>query len=189
MARFSVIFDACVLYPAPLRDLLMRLAVTDLFKARWTDQIHEEWINALLREEGKFSREKLEYIRDLMDQHVRDAKVIGYESLIETIQLPDPNDRHVLAAAIRCNADAIVTANLKDFPKDILDQYHIEVIHPDDFVCYQLELAPGAVCNAVRLQRLALKKPPKTVEEFLVHLQKCQLPQTVSALKRYQELI
>lgn len=79
----------------------MRLALTDLFKAHWTDRIHQEWINALLRQ-GKFSRERLERVRDLMDAHVRDAKVEGYESLIEMLRLPDPDDRHVLAAAIRC---------------------------------------------------------------------------------------
>ncbi|MFV1872339.1 MAG: putative toxin-antitoxin system toxin component, PIN family [Oleiphilus sp.] len=189
MARFTVILDACVLYPAPLRDLLMRLALTDLFKARWTDQIHEEWINALLRVGNKFSREKLETIRDLMDENVRDAKVADYESLIDNLNLPDQNDRHVLATAIRCNADAIVTANVKDFPKEELEKYSIEVIHPDDFICYQIELDAGLVCNTVKRQRKALNNPPKSVEEILVHLQKCQLPQTVSALRKYQELL
>lgn len=74
MAKFSVIYDACVLYPAPLRDLLMRLATTDLFKVHWTDTIHEEWITALLRQ-GKYQREDLEKTRDLMDRHIKDAKV------------------------------------------------------------------------------------------------------------------
>ncbi len=81
-----MVYDACVLYPAPLRDVLMRLALTDLFKARWSDQIHEEWINALLRKGGQFSRNKLERTRDLMDAHVRDAKVTGYESLVDTLE-------------------------------------------------------------------------------------------------------
>jgi hypothetical protein len=99
VAKFSVIYDACVLYPAPLRDLLMQLALTDLFKARWTDQIHEEWIQALLRWE-KYDRIILERTRELMDASVRDAKVSGYEELIEALVLPDPDDRHVLAAAI-----------------------------------------------------------------------------------------
>lgn len=172
MAQFSVIFDACVLYPAPLRDLLMRLALTDLFKARWTDAIHEEWISALLRQKHRFNRPKLERIRDLMDKHVRDAKVVGYEALIDTLDLPDPDDRHVLAAAIRCNADAIVTFNAKDFPAERLKAYALEAIHPDDFVCYQLDMAAGTVCNAIKLQREALKNPPKSKDEFLIILQK-----------------
>ncbi len=100
VTKFSVIYDACVLYPAPLRDSLMHLALTDLFKARWTDQIHAEWINALLRRD-QYDRKILERTRDLMDSSVRDAKVIGYEWLIDSLDLPDPNDRHVLAAAIK----------------------------------------------------------------------------------------
>jgi hypothetical protein len=99
MSKFTVVYDACVLYPAPLRDLLMNLALTNLFKAHWTDRIHEEWINALMRE-NRFTREKLEHVRDLMDRHAGDAKITGYESLIGAVSLPDPNDRHILAAAI-----------------------------------------------------------------------------------------
>lgn len=188
MANFTVVFDACVLFPAPLRDALMHLALTDLFKARWTDQIHEEWINALLRT-GNFKREQLERVRDLMDQHTRDAKVTGYESLIDGITLPDPKDRHVLAAAIKSNADAIVTMNLKDFPEDILQTYKIDVLHPDDFIYYQIDMEPGICCEAFKRQRLALKNPPYSEEEFILSLQKQQLPQTASALKKYIKFI
>lgn len=188
MARFSVVFDACVLYPAPLRDLLMRLALADLFIARWSDAIHEEWITALLRQ-GRFKREDLEKVRDLMDAHARDAKITGFENLIETLELPDPDDRHVLAAAIRAGADAIVTFNQKDFPDEVLKQYDIETIHPDDFIYYQIELAPGAACTAIRMQREALKNPAMDRETFLAILQKQQLPQTVSILKQYLEFI
>ncbi|HET7370483.1 MAG TPA: PIN domain-containing protein, partial [Gammaproteobacteria bacterium] len=147
MSRFTVVYDACVLYPAPLRDLLMHLAVTNLFKAHWTDRIHDEWTQALLRN-GVSTPEKLERVRDLMDAHAADARVTGYEHLIESLDLPDPDDRHVLAAAIRCNADAIVTFNLKDFPADALEPYAIDLIHPDDFVYYQLDLNPAACCAA-----------------------------------------
>lgn len=188
MARFSVVLDACVLYPAPMRDALLRLAATNLFKAYWTDQIHEEWINALLRQ-GKFSQETLEKTRDLMDRHVPDAKVTGYENLIEGIELPDPDDRHVLAAAIKCKADAIVTFNLKDFPEDKLATYQIEIIHPDDFIYYQIDMAPAICCTAFREQRTALRKPSMTVDEFLTNLQKQQLPQTVSLLRQYSGLL
>ncbi len=188
MARFSVIYDACVLYPAPLRDCLLRLALTDLFTARWTDQIHDEWSGALLKE-GTITKEKLIAVRDLMDAHVRDAKVTGYESLIEGLQLPDPHDRHVLAAAIRCNADAIVTFNLKDFPETALAPYGIDVIHPDDFIYYQVDMAPARCCEALRNQRLALRNPPFSVDEFLSVLQKQQLPQTVSRLREFREFL
>jgi predicted nucleic acid-binding protein len=188
MSKFSVIYDACVLYPAPLRDCLLRLALTDLFKARWTDHIHDEWIGALLRE-GKIQKHKLIAVRDLMDAHVRDAKVTGYESLIESVVLPDPRDRHVLAAAIRCNADAIVTFNQKDFPAAALEPFGIDVIHPDDFIYYQIDMAPARCCQALRDQRQALRNPAVSLEEFLTTLQKQQLPQTVSKLRDHAEFL
>ena len=127
----------------------MRLALTDLFKARWTDKIHEESIGALLRQ-GKHSRDRLEATRDLMGENVRDAKVVGYEQLIETLNLPDPDDRHALAAAIRANVDAIVTFNLKDFPHDVLAYYDLDVVHPDDFIFYQLDMAPAVCYQAIK---------------------------------------
>lgn len=164
MAQFSVIYDACVLYPAPLRDLLMQLALTDLFKARWTDHIHEEWIVALLRR-AKYDRKILERTCDLMDASVRDAKVVGYENLIDALVLPDPNDRHVLAAAIKAGANAIVTFNLKDFPSDVLASYGIEAIHPDEFIYYQIDLAPAIACGAIKRQRESLKNPPKAKDD------------------------
>ncbi len=166
----------------------MRLALTDLFKARWTDQIHEEWINALLRR-GQYDTTILERTRDLMDANVRDAKIIGYEGLIVGIELPDPDDRHVLAAAIKAGADAIITTNLKDFPEQTLSRYGIEAIHPDDFIYYQIDLAPAVACAAIKRQRQSLRNPPKSIDEFLAILQKQQLPQTVSALKKYIELL
>ncbi|TQV70748.1 PIN domain-containing protein [Exilibacterium tricleocarpae] len=188
MAKFSVVYDANVLYPAPLRDLLMRLALTDLFKAHWTDAIHEEWIAALLRQ-GKHTREKLEHVKALTDAHIRDAKVYGYEDLIDSFNLPDPDDHHVLAAAIRCSADAIVTFNKKDFPEGTLSPYSIDIIHPDDFIYYQIDMAPAICCKAIRAQRLALKNPVIAVDDFLGTLQKQQLPQTVSKLKEFVEFL
>ncbi|GGY61484.1 hypothetical protein GCM10011613_01100 [Cellvibrio zantedeschiae] len=188
MVRFSVVFDACVLYPAPLRDSLMRLASKNLFKAYWTDRIHDEWINARLRE-GKYNRDQLEKVRELMDRHVPDAKVTGYESLIQGLELPDADDRHVLAAAIKSKADAIVTSNLKDFPEEYLASFQIEVIHPDDFIYYQIDMAPAICCSAFRDQRNALKNPAMDVDDFLANLQKQQLPQTVSLLRQYAQLI
>lgn len=166
----------------------MRLATTDLFKAHWTDKIHDEWISALLRQ-NKYSREVLLKVKDLMDSHIKDAKVTNYESLIETLELPDPDDRHVLAAAIKCNADAIVTFNLKDFPCEILDSYEIEILHPDEFIIYQLDMAPVVCCAAIKQQRLALKNPPMNALELIKILQLQQLPQTALKLKEYIDFI
>lgn len=124
-----------------------------------------------------------------MNAHVRDALVTGYEPIVDTIVLPDPDDRHVLAAAIRCGADAIVTFNIKDFPAAVLAPLNIEVIHPDDFIYYQLYMAPSACCMAFRAQRAALKNPPLDVDTFLAALQRQQLPQTVSCLRQFAEFL
>jgi hypothetical protein len=189
MATFTALFDACVLYPAPLRDLLMRVALTDLFRARWTDQIHDEWIGSVLKGRPDLKREQLERTRDLMNANVRDCLVTGYEELIEGLELPDPGDRHVLAAAIRIRASVIVTFNLKDFPTSVLDPLGIEAQHPDEFMTHLLDLAPGAVCGAVKRQRAALKNPSRSVEELLTTLEQQQLPETVTRLREFADLL
>src|SRR5450432_3552157 len=144
----TAFYDASVLYPSELRNLLMHLALTGLFRARWSAGVHEEWIRALLRRRPDLSREKLERTRMLMDKHASGALVTGYEDLIESLQLPDPDDRHVLAAAIRGRADVIVTMNLRDFPEAVLDSFGIEAQHPDEFILHLLGLSPDAVLSA-----------------------------------------
>jgi len=116
VTSFKVIYDANVLYPAPLRDLLMWVTLQDVVLARWTDDIHEEWMRSVLRERYDLTRVQLERTRDLMNQSVRDCLVTDYHDLIPGLTLPDADDRHVLAAAIRAGANVIVTYNLKDFP-------------------------------------------------------------------------
>jgi predicted nucleic acid-binding protein len=189
MATFTALYDACVLYPAPLRDLLMRLALTDLFRARWSNEIHEEWMRNVLANRQDLTREQLERTRELMNAHVRDAVVSGYEDLVEGIRLPDPGDRHVLAAAIRTRASVIVTFNLDDFPAVDLEKYGMESQHPDDFISHLLDLDPGAVCAAAKRQRSALKKPPMSVEQFLETLAQQRLPETVGRLREFAELL
>jgi predicted nucleic acid-binding protein len=189
MSHFTALYDACVLYPAPLRDLLMRLALEDLYRARWTDRIHDEWIRSVLKDRQDLSRDQLERTRNLMNAHVRDCLVTGYEDLIEGLELPDPDDRHVLAAAIRTRASVIVTFNLDDFPASSLGQYGLEAQHPDEFLTHLLDLDTAAVCSAVKRQRAALNHPPKTVDAFLETLAKQQLPKTVGHLRRFGELI
>ncbi len=95
---FTAIYDACVLYPAPLRDFLMWLALTDLFRARWTEEIHAEWMRNVLNNRSDLTKEQLTRTKNLMNANVRDCLVTDYESLIETLVLPDLDDRHVLAA-------------------------------------------------------------------------------------------
>ena len=189
MTPAIVVLDACVLFPAPLRSLLMYLAVADLFRARWTNDIHEEWMQNVQEKYPDISRQQTERIRDLMNAHVRDCLVAGYEPLIENITLPDPDDRHVLAAAIHCEASLILTFNLKDFPPATLNPYGISAAHPDEFLSSQLQSAPETFCESVRRQRCSLKNPPKSVEEFLAALNAQRLPQTVAALRTFQDWI
>jgi hypothetical protein len=189
VAAFTALYDACVLYPAPLRDLLMWLALTDLFRARWTNAIHEEWIRNVLKDRPDLTRSQLERTRDLMNANVRDCLVTGYEDLIDAVTLPDPDDRHVLAAAIRGRADVIVTFDLDDFPADAIQPYGIDAQHPDDFVTHLLDLAPITVYRAVKRQREALKNPSKTPEELLETLERQRLVQTAARLRTAIDLL
>jgi predicted nucleic acid-binding protein len=186
MHGFRVVFDACVLYSAPLRDLLMELTFEGLYKSHWTDAIHDEWIEAVLRERPDLTAERLLRTRELMDLHAEDALVRGYESLTDTLNLPDPKDRHVLAAAIHARADAIVTFNLKDFPGAALSELGIEAIHPDDFITYQFDLNMPRVCAAAKRIRARLKNPAHSAEEYVDRLQTVGLPRTA---ERYRQCL
>ena len=180
-----VLYDACVLYPASLRDLLVRLALTDLFQARWTDAIHDEWTRNVLADRPDLSSASLARCRRLMDLHVPDCLITGYEPLIPTLSLPDADDRHVLAAAIHGGAGHIITFNLSDFPASILGQFHVEAIHPDEFVSRLWDEHPDSVLEAVRLQRAGLKNPPKTAADYLSTLEQCRLPEMAGRLRPF----
>jgi predicted nucleic acid-binding protein len=179
----TAIYDACILYPASLRDFLMWLALTDLFKAKWTEEIHAEWMRNVLKNRPDLTLEQLTRTKNLMNANVRDCLVTGYESLITTINLPDPGDRHVLAAAIHSQANIIVTFNLSDFPAKALQPYGVEAVHPDEFIQDLIDLDTKAVGTAAQKQRQTLKNPPKTSDEYLDTLLNTGLKQTVATLK------
>lgn len=189
MANFIALYDSCVLYPAPLRDLLMHLALTDLYRAKWTNAIHDEWIRNVLANRPDLKQSQLERTRDLMNSHVRDSLVEGYEKLIPVLSLPDPDDCHVLAAAIRSSASVIVTYNLKDFPSKTIKEYGIEAQHPDDFLNHLIDLSPYVFCGAIRRLRLSLKNPPKNTDEYLDILKKQLLTKTVDTLQKFIDMI
>ncbi len=185
----TVVYDACTLYPAPLRDLLMQLAVADLFRARWSSRIHEEWIRGVLRNRSDITRAQLDRTRELMDQNVRDCLVTGHEGLIPGLSLPDADDRHVLAAAIHCHADAIITFNLKHFPDEVLAPLGIEAIHPDDFAANELDLDPPAVCDSVKIVRARLRRPQVSVDVYLATLERQGLKATAAKLAGFAGLL
>lgn len=189
MTNFVAVYDACVLYPAPLRDLLMHLALSGLFRARWSNRIHDEWIEAVLRQRPDLTREQLLWTRSQMDAAVPDCLVAGYEGLESTLRLPDPDDRHVLAAAIRAGAGTIVTYNLRDFPDEVLAPHGMSAQHPDQFIEHAFDLNPVAVCEAVRNHRLSLRNPPRSVSELLDVYQDHGLAITVAALRPHSETL
>ena len=127
------LLDACVLYPPSLRDLLMRVAVAGVYEPRWTEEIHDEWTRNVLLNSPGVTPAQLERTRRLMNQAVPNGLVSDYEVLVPGLSLPDPNDRHVLAAAIKSSAAVIVTFNLSDFPATILQALGIRTCPPRPF--------------------------------------------------------
>jgi predicted nucleic acid-binding protein len=185
----TAVYDANILYPAPLRDLFIRIAQTGLVRARWTETIHDEWTRNVIKDNPQLSPERVARTRTLMNEAVRDCLVTGYEDLIDSLSLPDPDDRHVLAAAIRTGAEVIVTFNLKDFPAEPLARFDIQAVHPDDFLVGLLDVAPGLVCTALKRQRASLLNPPKTADELLSTLESQGLTQSVNHLRQFVDLL
>jgi PIN domain len=170
VARPIALLDANVLYPATLRDLLLWLAVNETYRAHWTAQIHEEWMQNLLEHQPHLSRDQLQRTRSLMESALPNALVTGYESHMPRLVLPDVNDRHVLAAAIQAGADWVLTMNLRDFPASVLEPHEISAIHPDTFACLLSERNPVGVLRSVAAQRANFKNPPLTRDQYLERL-------------------
>jgi hypothetical protein len=189
MANFTAIYDACVFYPAQVRDLLMRVALTDLFKARWTEQIHDEWTRNLQQNRPDLDPARIQRTRELIDASVPDCLVRNYASHIPELVLPDPDDRHVLAAAIACHAGVIVTYNLADFPSDVLAPFGMTAQHPDEFIAHLFDLDPATVLTAVHAMRQQLKNPPLTADALMESFLKSGLIETVRLLSPMREML
>ncbi len=183
MANLTVVYDANVLYSASLRDLFVELATTDIVEARWTEEIHEEWMRNVLINRPDIRFEQLSRTKKLMNANVIDCLVQGYETIIQDLELPDPGDRHVLAAAIQSSSKFIITFNLRDFPEEALAPYDILAQHPDDFILDLLEADWQIVCNAAEKQRIRLKNPPKTPDEYLETLVELGLPLSATRMR------
>lgn len=181
--RFTAVLDANVIYPAPVRDLLLNLADLEIFSPKWSEIIHEEWIRNLLINRTDLSRPKLMRTVKIMNSVFPDAEVHGFEELIDDLELPDLDDRHVLAAAIHCKADAIITFNQKDFPAKYLKKFNIEVYNPDKFLNLLYKLSPEIVHKAFSNQLASLRNPPKTKEELIETLVNCNLKSVKKLIK------
>lgn len=193
----AVVFDACVLYPAPLRDLLVELSGLaqdrDWFRAKWTTEIHEEWIRNLLENRPDLTREQLTRTRQLMDRYIDDCLVTGYEHRIASLTLPDENDRHVLATAIECGASIIVTANVTDFPAAALVASGIVAMTADQFIIDLLdtheEAGEKVLEEAVRSIKSRLKKPPRCWNQYLHCLETMEGNELINTVARLRTII
>lgn len=180
---FIVVYDACVLHPAPLRDLLLRIAESRVVQAKWSDEILDETFASIRARRPDLPADRLNRTRQMMCDAVDDCVVSGHHGLADLVGLPDPGDRHVVAAAIRCGAQAIITANLRDFPAHALAPLEMVALHPDTFVLDLIDLAPGLVLRVVQEQAGALKNPPHSTADILDALEQCGLVQSTAALR------
>jgi len=181
--KLVAVLDACVLYSAPLRDLLLQLAYIKLYQPKWSNEIENEWRRNLQKNRPELQG-RLDNVILQMKKSFPQADVMDYESLIPSLTLPDANDRHVLAAAIHCEADLIVTFNLKDFPVSRVRKYGIDVLHPDIFVLNVIESDPDLAFGAFKHQVASLKNPPFSEEEILRFIHRSGLVKSAARLKK-----
>ncbi len=189
-ARYTAVLDACVLYQLAIADSLMSIAVTGLFAAKWTTKIEEEWIGSLENDRPDL-KGRLSSRRDDMREAVPDWEIseAAWISIAGSLKLPDPNDVHVLAAAIAGHADCIVTRNHQDFPGSILAAHGINVIDPDQFIVNQWDLENVPVMVAFKGMRARRKKPTENVEDFARTLERNGLPVTAQKIREAAALI
>jgi hypothetical protein len=185
----TALFDANVLASITLTDLIVESAHQGLFKARWSDDIHAEWTRAVIRANAALDPAKIARRRQQMDANTDDALVTGYADLIPNLTLPDPGDRHVLAAAIIGLADTLVTFNLKHFPAAILVTHGVTPMHPDLFFLDCFADDELAVLKVIKTCRVRMKAPSVSADEYLARLQKVGLPLLSARLVGYKMLI
>jgi predicted nucleic acid-binding protein len=180
---FVVVYDACVLYPSTTRDLLIRLAQAGLVQARWTESILDETFRAVRRTRPDITELQVRRTRTLMIAAVRDCLVVGHKALIDSLSLPDPDDRHVLAAAIRSRAQVIVTDNIKDFPAEATEPWDVEARTADQFVVDQIHLDEAIVYGEIQRIADSWRNPSGTVVDVLHRLEQSGLHQAVALLR------
>ncbi|MGO9964378.1 MAG: PIN domain-containing protein [Acidimicrobiales bacterium] len=181
---YAVIYDACVLHDPALRDLLIRLATKRQLnlRAQWSEEILDEMVRSILERRPDLDPVLLARTKELMIESVPDCLVTGYEPLVGSLVLPAPKDRHILAAAIKAQAQTIVTSNLKDFPAEALAPHHIEALHPDEFVIGLIDLNEAVVVATFSELVADLKKPPSTVAEALDGFRRRGMSRTADSL-------
>ena len=170
---YAVLLDACVLVPNALCDTLLRLAERGFYRPLWSERILEEVKYAILAAHPELDGIRVDARIAAMSGAFEDASVAGWEHTCAGLDLPDPDDRHVLAAAIKVGAQSLVTFNLKDFPDHHLSDSGVEVVHPDEFLLDQLDLYPGLAIQVLAEQAADLANPPSDLAGVLNHLAQC----------------
>lgn len=179
---FSAFLDTNVLFGGYLCDTLLCLAEAGTYRPLWSADVMEELERNLLAR--GLSSDAVGHRIAEMSRSFPDAQVSGYEDLIEAMTC-DAKDRHVLAAAVRGNAEVLVTFNGKDFPDSSTASYDVAVVTPDDFLLDQLDLYPGLTVGALRAQVCGFKSPPMTVEELLGYLARADVPNFAAEVQRH----
>lgn len=189
IGRYSAFLDANVLHPGFLRGALLWFADERLLRPVWSSHVLQEWKDSILRARQDIDAAKLDQIQALLTSQFPDAEVKGYEPFIEAITLPDPNDRHVLAAAMFGRCNGIITSNLKDFPSKTVSAFSIEVVHPDQFIVNIIDLDEGRVLGACKRHRASLTKSQPSPDQYLDNFDRCGLIQARQRLQQNRELI
>ncbi len=177
------VYDANVLYPSALRDFLIRVAIEDLVHARWSDRILDEVFRNIAINRPDLDRQRLLRTRQRMCAAVLDCLVSGFEDLEAAITLPDPDDRHVVATAIRAGAGIIVTFNLRDFPDAEIARHGLVAMHPDLFALELLARNPTTVLEVIASQATDLKHPPHSALDVVAALERCGLSRFGAAIR------
>jgi predicted nucleic acid-binding protein len=179
---FPALLDTCVLYPAYLCDTLLRLAEAEAYRPLWSSGILAELRRNVI--EAGIPTARVDRRITHMSRSFPDAMVTGYETLIDGMT-NDPKDRHVLAAAVRANAEVVVTFNVRDFPEPALKPYDILAVHPDDFLLDQLDLYPGLTIDVLEQQAASYRREPTTIAGLLPLLERTGLPQFTAEVRRH----
>ncbi|HRE59779.1 MAG TPA: PIN domain-containing protein [Micropepsaceae bacterium] len=179
-----VFLDATVLYAAPVRDLALECASTDIFTVRWSAQVHREWMSALTRNRPDIPTERIERLRRLIDEAFPAATVSRYRHLESAFDLPDPDDHHVAAAAMKSGCAIIVTSNLRHFPSRALAHAGLVAAHPDNFFIQLAQRNAEALLKAAREVLRRLNRPPMTWDQYCAVLSRANLTRTAAWLAR-----
>jgi hypothetical protein len=162
-----VVFDACILYPFHLRNIVVQIAVDRLVDARWTDEIHDEWIRSVVATMPAIPIERLQITQRLMNDALPGAMVTGYQRHIQTVTLPDPDDRHVVAAGIAGGASIVLTWNLRDFPAREMKKHGLRRQTPDAFLVGLCDQAPDLTLASLANARRNLSKTRVSASDFV----------------------